>query len=118
MIAGMEKNTVKAIKASQKSKKKKEVNKKLKNQIDHQLVKYPWFKRKNCLMNCEIIFIPKTSIEELVTAFIVALDLVNLQHAVERLMTDSNRDQSKKYQPGVNSEVEFIDSRKQKRVDH
>lgn len=45
MISGMEKNPVKAIKAAQKSKKKKEGNKKLKNQIDHQLVKYPWFKR-------------------------------------------------------------------------
>lgn len=69
-------------------------------------------------MNREITFIPKTSIEELLTAFTVALDLVNLQHAVKPLMTDSNQDQSKKYQPGVNSEVEFIDSRKQKQVDH
>ncbi|EGG11675.1 uncharacterized protein MELLADRAFT_102390 [Melampsora larici-populina 98AG31] len=66
--------------------------------------------------NTSTMFISKSSIEELVTAFTAALDVVNVQHAVKPLMNDLNQDQSQKYQGGVKFQVAFTDNRKQKMI--
>ncbi|KAH9823814.1 kinase-like domain-containing protein [Melampsora americana] len=64
--------------------------------------------------NTSTMFISKSPIQELLTAFTKALDLVNVQHVVKPLMNESNEDQNKQYEGGVKFYVSFSDNRKQK----
>lgn len=64
--------------------------------------------------NTSTMFISKSSIDELLTAFTTALEAVNIQQTVKPLISESNEDPSKMYEKGLKFHVAFTDNRKQK----
>ncbi|KAG0143372.1 hypothetical protein CROQUDRAFT_48921 [Cronartium quercuum f. sp. fusiforme G11] len=64
--------------------------------------------------NTSTMFISRSSIEDLISAFTRALDQIGVDHAVKPLNSSSTEDQSTRYQSGAKFQVSFIDNRKQR----